>query len=632
MNATPAANQVRTLVIAFGERAEGDGRIPVVVSTDAPVEMPDGIEVLDHNPESIDLSRAPLPLIATHKGEQINVGLVEDLVTDGRVLRGFARFGKRDEAVGYETDVLGGVIRSVSVGYRRMRARQLPSGGMRTTLWRPTHVAMVAEPADIGAGFYRHAESTEPFVFEVPAEPEQATAQPLSQPSQPETRTMAPEAATPAAPAATAATATPAAPAINASEIAAQARSAEQTRVREIMALGDQFERYGARDIARRMLDSGATVEAARAEVMNAIAAAQTSAVTHLDMSPQEERRFSLMRAVRGLVEKDPRVAGIEQEAHRAICQRLGIKDSPNGGIFVPADVQASRRWSGAGQQRDLTVGTATAGGNLVATDLAASSFIELLRARSVVARLGAKMLPGLVGNLTIPKQTGSATAYWLTNEATAITESQQTIGQVALTPKTLGAYTELSRLLMLQSTPAADQMVMNDLARVLALSIDLKALEGDGTGGTPTGIANTAGIGAVTGTTLGYAGVIEFQTDVAAANALTPNCAFVTTPTIAGTLMQRQRFSSTDTPLWTGTVLDGQLGGYQATTTTQVTAASMTFGDFEQVVIGEWGFLEIGLNPYANYPAGIVGIRAIQTVDVAIRQAAAFSRATSIT
>jgi HK97 family phage major capsid protein len=100
----------------------------------------------------------------------------------------------------------------------------------------------------------------------------------------------------------------------------------------------------------------------------------------------------------------------------------------------------------------------------------------------------------------------------------------------------------------------------------------------------------------------------------------------------VAALLMARQRFASTDTPLWTGNVLDGNVMGYRATTTTQLTAASMIFGDFSQVVIGEWGFLEIALNPYASFAAAITGIRAIQTVDVAIRQAAAFSRAITIT
>lgn len=423
--------------------------------------------------------------------------------------------------------------------------------------------------------------------------------------------------------------AAPAAPALNINADAAQIRQAEQGRVREILAVGDQFASHGGREIAMRAIEAGGSIESVRAEIMNALAAKQTSAVTHLDMSPSEARRFSVLRAVRALAERDPRLAGIEAEANAEICKRMGIAAAPHGGFFVPTDVQNLRSLQA---KRDLTSGVPTAGGNLVATDLAASSFIELLRARSVVGMLGGTMLDGLVGAVAIPRQTGAATAAWLANEATAASESDQTIGQVPLSPKNLAAYTEISRQLMMQSTPAADQLIINDLTRVLALAIDAAALQGSGTGGQPTGIANTAGIGSVTGTTLGYAGIVEFQTDVAAGNALTANSSFVTTPTVAGLLMQRQRFASTDTPLWTGTVLDGQMGGYRAVTTTQATAASMTFGDFSNVVIGQWGFLEIALNPYANFAAAITGIRAIQTVDVAIRQAAAFSRAITIT
>ena len=241
-------------------------------------------------------------------------------------------------------------------------------------------------------------------------------------------------------------------------------------------------------------------------------------------------------------------------------------------------------------------------------------------------------VMTGLVGNVTIPKQTAAGTAYWLTNEATAITESQMTLGQLALSPKNVGAYTELSRQLMLQSSPAADALVMNDLARVLALAIDLAALEGSGASGQPTGISQTAGIGSVTGTSIDYAKVLEFQTDVAGGNALAANCAYVTTPSVAALLKQRVAFSSTASPLWEGGILDGNMQGFRAVATNSVTAASMVFGDFSQVVIGEWGMLELALNPYANFAAAISGIRAIQTVDIGIRQAGAFSRATSIT
>ena len=118
-----------------------------------------------------------------------------------------------------------------------------------------------------------------------------------------------------------------------------------------------------------------------------------------------------------------------------------------------------------------------------------------------------------------------------------------------------------------------------------------------------------------------------------AAANALATNSAYVTTPTVAGLLKGRARISSTDSrTLWEGNILDGEVDGYRGATTTQLTAGSMIFGDYSQVVIGEWGMLEIALNPYANFGSAITGIRAIQSVDVGVRQAAAFSRATSIT
>lgn len=586
-------------------------------ASETPYERWWGVEILDCTATAMRMGRIAggrAPLLCDHDTRDV-VGVVESVtVGTDRVARAVVRFGNSPRAAEIFQDVQDGIRANVSVGYLIHKAQLVETSDeqdtYRVTDWEPYEVSLVSVPADASVGVGRSANEPDP---RIPF---------ITSPAPQENRAM--NQATPTAPAAA-----PEAPALNTSEVAAAARKAEQQRATELLALGQQFERFGAKEIAQRALESGASVEDARREIMNAVAAKQTTLAPQLDMSAGEVRRYSVLRAVRALVDKDWSKAGLEKEVNEAIMKRAGIEQSVHGGFFVPVDVQHAKLGSA---KRDLTVGTPTAGGNLVATDLAAASFIELLRARAVVARLGATMLPGLVGNLAIPKQTGSATAYWLANEATAITESQQTIGQVALAPKNLGAYTELSRQLMLQSTPAADQLVLNDLARVLALAIDLAALEGSGASGQPTGISATAGIGSVTGTSLDYADVIEFQTDVAAGNALTPNCAYLTTPAVAGLLMQRQRFASTDTPLWTGSVLDGQMGGFTAATTTQVTAASMTFGDFSQVVIGEWGFLELALNPYANFTAAVTGIRAIQTVDVAIRQAAAFSRATSIT
>jgi HK97 family phage major capsid protein len=172
----------------------------------------------------------------------------------------------------------------------------------------------------------------------------------------------------------------------------------------------------------------------------------------------------------------------------------------------------------------------------------------------------------------------------------------------------------------------------MADLAQVLAIAIDAAVLSGSGAGGQPTGITNTAGIGSVTGTTLGYAGLLEFQTDVAGANVQPLTGGYVTTPTVAALMMQRVKFTGTASPCWEGNVWDGQMCGFRAMSSLQMAAATMLFGDWSQVIVGEWGTLELDVNPYANFQAAITGFRAIVTIDCGLRYAGAFALASTIT
>ena len=86
-----------------------------------------------------------------------------------------------------------------------------------------------------------------------------------------------------------------------------------------------------------------------------------------------------------------------------------------------------------------------------------AGNFVEALRDRLAVAELGATMLTGLVGDVSIPKRTGTATAYWFgADNADAVTESTGTIGTISMSPKTVGAYSKFSRLMELQSIDIA--------------------------------------------------------------------------------------------------------------------------------------------------------------------------------
>lgn len=383
-------------------------------------------------------------------------------------------------------------------------------------------------------------------------------------------------------------------------------------------------------NIKEHWVGTGLSVEAITEDLLQILEARgknNPQSEAKLGLTANETQRYSMFNAIRAVADKNWSNAGFELDCSRTIAQKLGRMPDPNK-FYVPFEVQG--RQVKAPQTRDLTVGTTTAGGFLVETTN--MSFIELLRNRSVAYRMGARRLSGLVGNVTVPRQSAAATAVWLANEASTATESQQTFGQMALTPKTVGAYTEISRQLLLQSSPDAESIVTVDLATVCALAVDLGVIAGSGAAGQPTGIVNTAGIGSVTGTAMDYADVLQFQADVAAANVMPVNGGYVTTPAVALLMMTRQRFNSTDTPLWVGNIWDGQMSGFPAMSSNQMTAATMLFGDWAQVIVGEWGVLEVEVNPYANFQAGIIGVRAMVSMDVGLRYAAAFSYSTSIT
>ncbi|MCC6543092.1 MAG: phage major capsid protein [Nitrospirae bacterium] len=360
-------------------------------------------------------------------------------------------------------------------------------------------------------------------------------------------------------------------------------------------------------------------------ELLNS-AARQEKINDSIGLSDREIKRYSILSGIKGkydsIINRSSFRDSFEAECHDTIAKRLGIPIS-DGQFYVPAEIL----------YRDLTAGISSAGGYLVGSTTG-GSFIEILRNRSVVFRLGAQRMPGQTQQILLPKQTGAATAYWLNLEATAPTETTQTFGQVALTPKTVGAYTEVSRQLLLQSDPSAEAIVTSDLASVVGVALDSGTISGSGMAGQPQGIMNTTGIGTVTGTSLGYDGLVEFQSDVATASAVLNEGAqgYVTTPAVAKLLKTRQRFTGTDSPLWQGSISSGMIEGARAVSTLQMPTATMLFGDWSQIVVAEWGNLTIEVNPFADFKARIIGVRAMWSVDVTIRHAESFSVATSIT
>ena len=357
-----------------------------------------------------------------------------------------------------------------------------------------------------------------------------------------------------------------------------------------------------------------------------------------LGIGVKDLARFSFTNAIRAMVFPNDsaaqRAAGLEREISEAASKAYGVQPR---GFFIPSEVLSYRDPDARARgKRDLVVGTDTAGGHTVATDLLASSFIDLLRNRAAMLRVGT-LLTGLRGNVDIPKLSGSATAYWLAeNEDT--TESQQTFSQVQMTPHTVAAMTDLSRRIILQSSLDIEGLVRSDLALVLGLEIDRVAINGTGSSGEPTGILNTSGIGDVAGGLNGaapdWADIVNLESQVAIDNADVGTLYYATNSRVRSKLKVTEKASGTAAFVWPDSEM---VNGYQALVTNQVphdldkgtstgVCSAILFGNFADLLIGMWGGLDLVVDTATFSARGALRLVMFQDLDIAVRHPESFA------
>lgn len=401
------------------------------------------------------------------------------------------------------------------------------------------------------------------------------------------------------------------APQVDAAEAARKAANDRAREVNEIFALGDRF---NMREEAAAHVRDGKSLDDFRAQVINQMETKKTIDTQQADIGLGEKdvRDYSLMRAIQAAITGDWSRAGLEREVSQETEKRFG-KRNPKS-FMIPNEVLA----------RALTTGSGGTG--LVGTDHLGGNFIEALRARSVIFRLGALSLTGLKGDVSIPKQSGVSTVEIVAEGGTG-TYGDPSFTNLSMTPYDLRGRVAYTRQLLLQSDPSVEALIMNDLAREFALAIDNYAINGSGSA-QPTGILNTSGIGSVVGTSLGWSGVVELETDVLAANGDIGAMNYLTTPSVNGTLKTREKASNTAKFISEG----NEINGYPVATSTKVPSATMLFGAFNSLIVAFWGAMELTVDPYSDMDNGRYVIRAFQEFDSAVRQAGAFSAATSIT
>lgn len=383
----------------------------------------------------------------------------------------------------------------------------------------------------------------------------------------------------------------------------------------------------GGADMALDAIQRGLTTEQFQAEALTKLASAPLP-TADIGLDKRETKRYSLLRALNALANPGDaaaqRAAAFERECSEAAAAKLGKQSR---GFMVPTEIQ----------KRDLNVTTATAGGNLVATDLLGGSFIDALRNAMVIDKMGTRMLTGLVGNIAIPRLSGTGTAYWVA-ENTAPTESDQTIAQVTMSPKTVGAFTDISRRLLLQSSLDVEAMVQNDLATILGLAIQQAAINGSGASNQPSGIltrVTASVIGGANGAAPTWANIVQLESDVAVANADVGTLGYLTNARVRGKLKTTSKVTGQNGFVWDDG--DTPMNGYRTAVTNAVPSnlvkgtsgsvcSAIVFGNFADLVIGMWGSLDLMVDPYTGSTAGTVRVVALQDVDVQLRNVVSFA------
>lgn len=599
--------------------------VEIAFSSEEPYERYFGTEVLIHDPQSLRLDRlnGGGAVLVNHDTDD-QVGVVETARVDGdRRGRAVVRFSKSNRGEEIFQDVVDGIRSLVSVGYRihkyDITEREGQSNLVEVRDWEPYEVSIVSIPADASVGVGRSDEDhieddvdTKLNIEEKKMEDKKDVSVEVEKDAEKQ---------------------------IDQKAEVQKLRTAEIARQDAIKSVADK---YGLDELAREGISEGWTLEDFNKKALDAVGEKNSKARSEsnhdgeVDLSSSDKKRFSLTRLMYAIANPSDRsaqnAAAFEYEVGTEASKGFG-SDFQMRGSFVPnGALQGKKAASKEGYDqfmRDLSAGTATAGGNLIATNLLAGSYIDVLRNSSALIAAGATMLPGLVGDVAIPRQTGGAASVWISAEDGDASESEPTFDQVSLTPKDLACYTEVTRRLFQQSTPAIEGIVRTDLAIAQALGIDSAGLYGTGAAGQPRGIANQTGINTfnLSAADPTYAEIVRMIKEVMADNALMGTPRF---------LIEAEGWEALSTTPKQGSGVEGnfilgdndRIKGYPYTMSNQLTAEDYFFGNFSDMLIGEWGGLEVDVDPYTHSLKGKVRYVTFKTCDVAVRHPESFCHA----
>ncbi len=590
---------------------EENRTVRVGVSSEEPVKRQFGMEVMDHTKENMNLeflNSGRAPLLLDHDMEK-QIGVVESVELDenARRLRASVRFGKGEQASEVFNDVVDGIRQNISVGYRvdkKVEREDDPEDYYRVATT-PMEISIVSIPADqsslVGVG--------------------RSSSETLKSTIQIKEKDMSEK--------------------IDLDAVRAEAAKSASKNAKEIMTLA---RKHNKADLGEDALSRGIDISEFRGELLDVIGNDKPldTPVTVIEQSAKEKRTYSLGRMIQAQVTGDWKDAGYERELSEEITKRTGKQSQ---GMYVPDFAWRSGVMTTAATG---AIGSENVTDQFVPTIQRGDLFIEALRAKQVMANLGVTYMGGLTNRIRMPKiATGAAAGF--VEEAGDVSDQSPTDAGVTLQPRTLGAFATMSRLLMLESVPAIEQIVQDDLLRSIADKIEYYAINGSGSSGQPTGILNDGSVNNLdisAGTdvaALTWADITDLvklvEEDNGVVNAAT--LGFLTNPKVKAKMANTVKVGSTDSVMLLNDPWNA-IYGYKAEFTNNVPsdldpgdggsdASAMIFGDFSQLMVGLFSAPSIIVDPYSGSKSGDVQISVMQEVDVALRNAISFAKTDEI-
>lgn len=361
--------------------------------------------------------------------------------------------------------------------------------------------------------------------------------------------------------------------------------------------------------------------------------AAQKAADEELDRKQRiAGRPFSLLRYISGIVSGN--LSGLEREVDQMGAeeyQRLGL--TRQGHVIPSAYLRAA---SGQNYTADAD------GGNL--TEEGERRYLDILKDKLVVSSLGATVLTNLVGTFTAISSSAVQAAWEGEGEKNEL--KKLTYSKLTMTPHRSSVSVATTKDLLRQTSYDVEQDLLTKITDAHAALIEKAAICGTGSSGEPTGILNTEGIGSVAVGTNGgpvtWKHIVALETDVNSKNANRGRMAYLSNAKVNGALKTTEKAANTARFLlsdeapktlngypfdWTNVVPSNLTKG-----TATEKCSALIFGNFQDLYIGQWGGIDIVVDPYTGARSGEIYITINAWNDVKVVEPKSFAAIKDIT